>query len=94
MSVTQTCRPEQNRCLSLLLEGGAVKKTYIKRCARANECGPGNLDSMCQSKMDITGTGSCRHACCEVDKCNVSSRCFASWVTIVVAILVALKMVI
>ena len=91
MKTSSKCRPEQNRCISLMLEGGNSDKIYYKRCGRKNECYNYKLQGTCDSKIFIHGSSSCRPACCETDNCNGSSLVSLSWLAIIPAVTFVLK---
>ena len=93
METTSKCRPEQNRCMSFMLEGGNSGKIYYKRCGRKNECYGYKLQGTCDSKVFIHGSSSCRPACCETDKCNHSNQISLSWLTLIPAIVGVLKII-
>ena len=93
MKTYSKCRPEQNRCMSLMLEGGNSDKIYYKRCSRKNECYGHKLQGACTSKIFIHGSSSCRSACCETDKCNGSGLISLSWLAIIPAISFVFKVI-
>lgn len=88
-----TCRPEQNRCMSFMLEGGNNNKIYYKRCGRKNECYSYNIERICEAKRKIHGSSSCRPACCETDKCNHSNQLSSSWLIAIPTIVFFLKII-